>query len=99
MGLKTFEMNAKLILRGLIYAFDSELANSSGIKSINDDVNDFFTNLVKDTVTYRAKKNIVRQDFLSQLMKLVQDEKTAKGVDSQFTDTDIGELGMKIDSE
>lgn len=92
MGLKTFEMNAKLIIRGLIYAFNAGLANSSGIKSINDDVNDFFINLVKDTVAYRTKNNIIRQDFLSQLMNLLQEEKMKKNCDSRYTDADVGKL-------
>ncbi|XP_068905352.1 cytochrome P450 6a2-like isoform X1 [Tenebrio molitor] len=54
-------------------AIEEGLQNPGNIEKIayNDKVvEDFFTNLVKETIEYRDKNNVVRQDFLHMLMQL-----------------------------
>ncbi|KAK9884822.1 hypothetical protein WA026_009049 [Henosepilachna vigintioctopunctata] len=74
---RTFWENLKL---SLIYSLP-ELAKRLKLKQIPEDVNDFFMNIVKDTVAYREKNNIHRKDFMHLLIqlkncgKLVDDEK------------------------
>lgn len=70
MGLKTFDMTPKLIVRSILFAFNPNVANSLGIKSISDEINNFFVNLVKNTVDYRTQNGIERDDFLHQLIDL-----------------------------
>lgn len=75
MGIRTFEMNMKSIFRTILFAFNPRFTNFLGIKSIKNDINDFFINLIKETVAYRKKYNIVRNDFLDILISLQNEEK------------------------
>ncbi len=86
MGKKTFEMNTKLVIRNVLFAFNPRVGNSLGIKSISDEVNDFFVNLVRDTVTYRKQNGIERDDFLNQIMRL---ENEPLGNDSKGNEKSI----------
>lgn len=44
------------------------------IKVLRDDVAEFFMGAVRDTVTYREKNNVARNDFMDLLLKLKNDE-------------------------
>ncbi|XP_058820806.1 cytochrome P450 6a2-like [Topomyia yanbarensis] len=45
-------------------------ANALGMKQLHEDVSSFFTKVVRDTIDYREKSNIVRNDFMDLLLKL-----------------------------
>uniref|UniRef100_A0A182VF63 Uncharacterized protein n=1 Tax=Anopheles merus TaxID=30066 RepID=A0A182VF63_ANOME len=45
-------------------------ANALGMKQLHDDVSGFFMRVVKDTVEYRERDQIVRNDFMDLLLKL-----------------------------
>ncbi|XP_058126452.1 cytochrome P450 6a8-like [Anopheles ziemanni] len=45
-------------------------ANALGMKQLHDDVSSFFLNVVKDTIEYREREKIVRNDFMDLLVKL-----------------------------
>ncbi|XP_050085336.1 cytochrome P450 6a8-like [Anopheles aquasalis] len=45
-------------------------ANALGMKQLNGDVSSFFFKVVKDTVEYREREQIVRNDFMDLLLKL-----------------------------
>uniref|UniRef100_A0A182SWZ6 Cytochrome P450 n=1 Tax=Anopheles maculatus TaxID=74869 RepID=A0A182SWZ6_9DIPT len=45
-------------------------ANALGMKQLHDDVSSFFMRVVKDTVEYREREQIVRNDFMDLLLKL-----------------------------
>lgn len=53
----------------LMKAFRS-YANKLGMKQLHDDVSSFFSKVVKDTIEYREKNNVVRNDFMDLLLKL-----------------------------
>lgn len=50
------------------------LARFLGIKTIRDEVSTFFMNVVQNTIEYREKNNVQRNDFMDLLMKLKTDE-------------------------
>ncbi|XP_053675737.1 cytochrome P450 6a8-like [Anopheles nili] len=45
-------------------------ANALGMKQLHEDVSGFFMRVVKDTVEYREREQIVRNDFMDLLLKL-----------------------------
>lgn len=45
-------------------------ANALGMKMLHEDVSSFFSNVVRDTIDYREKNNVVRNDFMDLLLKL-----------------------------
>lgn len=45
-------------------------ANALGMKMLHEDVSSFFSNVVRDTIVYREKNNVVRNDFMDLLLKL-----------------------------
>jgi len=47
-----------------------EFARTIGMKLTRDDVSEFFLKVVKETVEYREKNNIERNDFMDLLLKL-----------------------------
>lgn len=50
------------------------LARKLHVKVIRDDVSNFFMGVVKDTVEYREKNNVRRNDFMDILIKLKNEE-------------------------
>lgn len=46
------------------------LAKLFRVRSIRKDVSDFFTDLIKDAVSFREKNNVQRDDLLGQMIKL-----------------------------
>lgn len=50
------------------------LARFLGIKTIRDEVSSFFIDVVRNTIEYREKNNIQRNDFMDLLIKLKNDD-------------------------
>lgn len=61
------------------------------IKVLPDQINDFFLKVVAETVEYREKNNISRNDFLDLLVKLKNEQ--AKDGDATLT---IGEIAAQV---
>lgn len=57
------------------------LARLLGLKSLRDDVSEFFMDMVKSTIEYREKNNIERNDFMDLLIKLKTNEESDKITD------------------
>lgn len=55
----------------------SSIARMLRIKAIRDDVSKFFMNVVKDTVYYREKNNIRRNDFMDILLSIKNQKSTS----------------------
>lgn len=80
MGLKAFEAN---IWRNLYEAFlgmYQDVAKALKLKQTPRDVETFFMNIVKETIEYREKNNVKRDDFMDLLISLknhgrIDDEK------------------------
>ncbi|EDV35650.2 LOW QUALITY PROTEIN: uncharacterized protein Dana_GF12579 [Drosophila ananassae] len=61
------------------------IAQKLRLKIVRDDITEFFMSAVKNTVEYRLKNNIKRNDFMDQLIQLRAEDqdraKKAKGID------------------
>ncbi|XP_031629400.1 cytochrome P450 6a9-like [Contarinia nasturtii] len=55
-----------------------KLAKKLKVKVIRDDVSEFFMNVVRETVEFREKNNVNRNDFMDILIKLKNQETTDK---------------------
>lgn len=64
-------------LKVLIAMAFPTLALKLGLTLINDDLAQFFRNIVRDTVEFREKNNYSRNDFMQFLIKLKNDEKNS----------------------
>lgn len=70
MGKKIFAPTLKLMLGNTCKIIFPSLYNVIGNMFRMKDVDDFFINLVSDTMKYRKNNNIVRSDFINMLMEL-----------------------------
>ncbi|XP_017106361.2 probable cytochrome P450 6a14 [Drosophila bipectinata] len=75
----------------LVQAFiftNAKLARKLGMKVLPDEVTEFFMATVKNTVDYRLKTNVKRNDFVDQLIELrAKDQEAAKkgkGIDLSY---------------
>lgn len=73
MGLKVFEQPRNSFINQIIALTYPNLARKLRIKTIRDDVAEFFMNVVKDVVEYREKNNVKRNDFMDLLLQLKND--------------------------
>lgn len=85
MGSKVFEQQRNNFLKQIIAITYPDFARKLGIKTIREDVTEFFMKIVKDVVEYREKNNIKRNDFMDLLLKMkengtLQDEANHSGM-------------------
>lgn len=70
MGSKVFTLRPRLISRLFRTAF-KDLSRKLRMKSLPEDISDFYLGITKETVEYREKNpSVVRQDFINLLMEL-----------------------------
>ncbi|XP_077285883.1 putative cytochrome P450 6a14 isoform X3 [Arctopsyche grandis] len=83
MGKRVFHMPFhKAVLQMSLFFFPS-MVTKINFSILGSDMNNFFYNLVKDTIEYREKNNIVRNDFLQLLMELRNEESANNSVDDK----------------
>lgn len=70
MGRRTFEMSALEQIRLMFTANFRDISRKMGLKFTKDDVTEFFMSAVKDTVEYREKNNVQRNDFINLLIQI-----------------------------
>ncbi|XP_060652618.1 cytochrome P450 6a2-like [Drosophila nasuta] len=96
MGSKVFtDLRHGALLTAFAFSFP-ELANKLHMRLIPDDVHEFFMGLVNETIAYREKENIKRNDFMEMLIELkkkgsytLENGEVVKGLD-------IGELAAQV---
>ncbi|XP_045460600.1 probable cytochrome P450 6a14 [Harmonia axyridis] len=80
-GREFFDADLKQNMKNFSSLFVPQIMRAFKITLIPRDISSFFINLVKDTVEYREKNNVIRKDFMQLLIqlknegKLVDDEK------------------------
>lgn len=74
MGRKAFEEPRFGLLINVLIGLCKPLARYLGVKIVRNDVSAFFLKVVNDTVNYREKNNIHRNDFMDILIKLKNQE-------------------------
>lgn len=70
MGRKVFDQPKLGGFGRLLITTSRTLAKALGVRLHHKDVTDFFLNIVKETVEYREKNNVQRNDFMSLLIEL-----------------------------
>ncbi|XP_058816025.1 uncharacterized protein LOC131679332 [Topomyia yanbarensis] len=70
MGKKVFELPSGRILKFFFMATFKDFAKKIHIKGTSDDVSEFFFNVVRETIEYREKNNVQRNDFMNLLIQL-----------------------------
>lgn len=69
-GRKPFEINLKNSFRNFCFGVCPKLIKWTGIRATNRDVDEFFFDMVKQTLKLREEQNIVRKDFFQLLVQL-----------------------------
>ncbi|XP_063985746.1 probable cytochrome P450 6a14 [Diachasmimorpha longicaudata] len=85
MGKRIFSTNFKSFLRFRLKDLSMPLFDVIGGWLVDDELADFFIKLTRETINYRRENNIVRHDFLDQLMDLK--EESDKLDDFELTDS------------
>lgn len=70
MGAKNFEVNKRVILRNMLSIFVPQLFKLFKLKITDPDVEKFVYTVVKQTIEYREKNNVERNDFMQLLIQL-----------------------------
>lgn len=76
MGLKFFQQPRHSIAGRILMGTMPNVARLLKIKVLPNDVSDFFLSAVSDTVQYRLKNNVKRNDFMDLLIKMYDENKT-----------------------
>lgn len=70
-GRKIFDSNFARRIRNIIFfAIPRNILIFLGVKQTDREIENFFMNVVKDTIEYREKNNVQRKDFLQLLIQL-----------------------------
>lgn len=94
-GRKMFEPSLNQNLRDLMYFFIPRLAIALRIPNTQPDVSKFFMNVVEETVGYREKNNITRNDFMQLLIQL----KNQGYIDTDNQDNGKGQSHSKLSAK
>ncbi|XP_058166249.1 cytochrome P450 6A1-like [Anopheles ziemanni] len=70
MGRRVFEVPRGRILKFFFMATFKDFSRRIHIKGTSDEVSEFFFKVVQETIEYREKNNIQRNDFMNLLMQL-----------------------------
>ncbi|KAJ6623039.1 Cytochrome P450 6a2 [Pseudolycoriella hygida] len=70
MGIRIFEMSSKKRFQAACATFFPILKNIIKFKFTNDDVEEFFHSVVKQTISFRETNNFERNDFMQLLIQL-----------------------------
>ncbi|KAF5298399.1 hypothetical protein FQR65_LT01177 [Abscondita terminalis] len=89
-GIKIFDLNFFETIRDFVGFLEPRVLNFFKAKIVKKDVSEFFMNVVRETVEYREKNNVKRNDFMQLLIEL----KNAKDNESKPTLT-LNELAAQ----
>lgn len=76
------------VVQGFMFT-SPKLARQLRMKTFSDDVAEFFMNAVKETVEYRVKNNIRRNDFMDMLIEMKQQRDKLLAQGQQVDDDDM----------
>ncbi|ETN65668.1 cytochrome P450 [Anopheles darlingi] len=92
MGRKIFEPSPSRVMKNFLASQFPGLARMLRVVLTPTDITDFFMTVVKDTVQFREKNNVQRNDFMTLLMKVMKDQEqsgTAGTVGERLTMDDM----------
>lgn len=82
-GLKVFEQPRNSLVKQLLAVTYPKLALKLGIKTVRDDVSEFFMKIVREVVEYRENNKVKRNDFMDLLLQLKSNGELEDGHSSQ----------------
>lgn len=94
MGLKVFQQPRNSFAKQLIAVTYPDFARKIGIKTVRDDVSEFFMKIVNDVIEYREKNNVKRNDFMDLLLQLKNEGEP--GDDSGKLGLTVGEIAAQV---
>lgn len=86
MGKRVFDLPGSIMVKHFFMSSFKHLAIALRMRGVHKDVSTFFLGIVKETVEYREKHNIKRNDFMDLLIQL-KNHGTLDGAD-------VGKLSM-----
>ncbi|KAK9496564.1 hypothetical protein O3M35_013154 [Rhynocoris fuscipes] len=92
MGKKSFEPDRLQMLKFAIIMCAPKLAKLLRISLAKTDVTDYFCKIIRDTIDYRKKNDIVRNDFLQMFINLKDEgnlELRIKDPDDEYLQTEV----------
>jgi len=69
-GRKIFEPSVKRLVIGILSGIAPVILDTLKVTTLDSDVTKYFRNMVQETVEYREKNNVTRNDFLQLLIQL-----------------------------
>lgn len=70
MGKRVFDLPGSIMLKHFFVSSFKHLAIALRMRAVHKDVSTFFLDIVKETVEYREKNNVKRNDFMDLLIQL-----------------------------
>ncbi|XP_054285819.1 cytochrome P450 6a8-like [Macrosteles quadrilineatus] len=77
-GVKIFHLSFARQIRRILFAVFPTIMKLSSIRLVSKDLTEFFTRVVRDTLEYREKNNVTRNDFLNLLIQVGQNKNSEK---------------------
>ncbi|XP_058130758.1 probable cytochrome P450 6a13 [Anopheles ziemanni] len=89
-GLKALELDLVTLTKFIFASSYPNVAKKLGMRIVFRDVEEFFMNIVRETVNYRETNNIQRNDFMNLLLQI----KNMGKLDDTAANVGKGEIGM-----
>lgn len=94
--LQALEMNFKNGLRAFSTLIYPKLQQLLRLRSVDDDVESFMINVVKETLTFREKNNVSRKDLMQLMIQLRNTGKVQNDGDWDTKIVNDGERTVKL---
>lgn len=88
-GKKVFDPTALDVALVFFTISYPNICRALGIRQVKKDVSDFFVKIVEDTISYREKNNVTRNDFMQLLLEMKNNESEATGDGNTLTTLEI----------
>lgn len=82
MGLKVFKEPRHSRLVVMFFSTFKRLAKALHVKTVRDDVSEFFLGVVRDSIATRKSQNLLRNDFMDILIKLMKNGSNDNDLDN-----------------
>uniref|UniRef100_A0A6E8V5P7 Cytochrome P450 n=1 Tax=Anopheles coluzzii TaxID=1518534 RepID=A0A6E8V5P7_ANOCL len=92
-GNKVFEQKVSTMIKIILVLMARKISSKFTLKITDADVETFFMNLVRETVEYRERNNVKRNDFLNLLLQIKNTGKLWEGEEDHIGK---GEVGMTM---
>ena len=89
-GNKVFEQKVSTMIKIILVLMGRKISSKFTLKITDADVETFFMNLVRETVDYRERNNVKRNDFLNLLLQIKNTGKLWEGEEDHIGKGEVG---------